>query len=134
MPSLQDLSLSELCAQADDQLVKRLERPLTWRNNVHNNDLQQAIIAAMHREHGAAWLGNVVLNGRTRGFPVLVPWTGEAVRPYSVSFVVPRCDLGLAMLITALDTGRFKEEDWLESMMRITNRVSEIGGCCLHWA
>lgn len=101
----------------------------------YTNDLHRHVIWAMHRERGAAWLGNIHLSKACRGMPICWPWEPmDRVEPFSCDFVAPRLDDRLVQMIAARagGGGLTDDADCLR-IMEIVDGIAAAGGVLLHW-
>ena len=89
----------------------------------------------MQREHGAAFVGKINLTPETRGLPIVCPWTGEHVTPFSVDFVIPILDEGLAeMIARRADEPADKRNPNCRELAAIIARIQSLGGYMLRWS
>lgn len=101
------------------------------------NDASRAVIAAMHAEHGTAWLGKINLYDKERhgGHPIMWQWTGKLVYNFGASFVAPAYDAELVRLISERDNAVYTgTADDAKRIEAIYQRMTEIGGIHLHWS
>ena len=98
------------------------------------NDAARSLIAAVLRDHGSAWLGNVN-RGRDDHRPWIWAWDGDqSVENIGADFVMPAHDAELERLLqerhAAPYTGVAEDARRVEGIL---SRVSAVGGFSLVW-
>lgn len=89
------------------------------------NDASRAIVDAMAKEHGEAWLA--LVNPRN-GEESLWKWDGSTVYNFGADMVLPCDDAELRRLLAA-----FRQKSSIMEIKAIHDRLSTIGGQLLIW-
>ena len=100
------------------------------------NDASRRVVAAMHEQHGQAYLGliNRTPGERLQRLPVW-RWDGEEVLNFEAAFVLPAFDVLLCELIDRRErrtTGSVRDDAVLVD--GIMKRIQELGGEMLVWS
>jgi len=100
------------------------------------NDSCRGVIEAMAEELGECWLGSINLYGEERhgAKPYIWKWTGDLVRNFECSFVVPAYDAELERLIRERDDAPYTgARDDAARIGVIMDRIAAVGGAHLYW-
>lgn len=98
------------------------------------NGASRALVAAVHAEHGAAWLGRINRSREERSPVVLTAWDGAPVCNFGADFVVPCDDEEVTRLVLAREAAPYTSvSDDVPRVTAIFDRVKAIGGSLLVW-
>jgi len=99
------------------------------------NRWSRAIVRAMRREKGVAWIGNINIYEETRGKPVIQEYRKGMVFNFEVAFVLPVFDQILQDMILARDMSKYttSSADY-KRIIEIFKRIEEVGGLSLIWS
>lgn len=89
------------------------------------NEASRAIVDAMAKEHGEAWLA---LENPRKGEQFVWKWDGSTVYNFGADMVLPCDDAELRRLLAA-----FREKSSIMGIRAVHDRLSAIGGQILLW-
>lgn len=127
--------LSELTRLATARCVEAYGQ-LGYEADSRTNSLSRAIVVAMKREKGAAFLYKINLHGKERGIRenICQEWTGQMVYNFGWSVVAPVRDETVIDLICSRDAAEYTgTKDDTARIDAIFKRLEGISAIYLHW-